>query len=119
MHPSARIVALLIALMMHRSGKVRGRISEKTLRWVSRRSTLRTAFMSELVTWLADLGVVAVALDRPRGGYALVAISALAGAPSLLARDHIADELKNAIRGNLDEAAIWKELGYEENDEEE
>ena len=117
MYPHPRIVALLLALMVHRQKKARARISEKTLRSVSRRSTIRGSFLSDLGGELEDIGYVLVSLAR--GGYALIAISALEGAPSLLARDHIAEELRSLRNGTLDEAALWRELGYDDQDEEE
>ena len=76
-YPHPKIVALLLALMVHRQKKARARISEKTLRFVSRRSTIRGSFLSDLRRELEDIGYVLVSLAR--GGYALIAISALEG----------------------------------------
>ena len=62
-------VAYLLALMLKRSNKTKGRISEKTLRIISGRQRLRGAFHINLYENLANLGLEIVELDR--GGYAL------------------------------------------------
>ena len=83
-------VALLLAAMLHRSGKTRGRISEKTLKLVARRTNLRGAFETEVSDWLNSYNVWLLPLDR--GGWALVAKSALEGAPPLTAVNYIKPE---------------------------
>jgi hypothetical protein len=112
MYQTAQDVALLIALMLRRTGKPRGRISEVTIKTVSRRLRLRGAFLEELRGQLEDIGIMMVPLDR--GGFGLLALSALEGAPSILARDHIAAEVNDLRRGNIDREAIWRELGFED-----
>lgn len=117
MYPSPRLVAILLALMLARSTLTRARISDRSFRVVSRRVTLRTAFIANVRSWLEDLGVVLLTLDR--GGYALVSIAALNGARPILARNLIADELQRFRANNLDEGALWDELGlnYPDNEE--
>jgi len=57
-----------------------------------------------------------VPLDR--GGFALLALSALEGAPSILARDHVAAEVRSLRLGGDDpRPAIWRELGFEDETE--
>lgn len=115
MYPSPRTTALLLAVMFKRAGKTRARISEKTLRHVARRSTLRDSFTLEVRDWLEDFGIVGVALDR--GGYALVAISALEGAPVVTAKEHLTAEVKAQKDAKLNEAKLWNELGIEFEDD--
>jgi hypothetical protein len=115
MYPSPQTTALLLAVMLKRAGKTRARISEKTLRQVARRKTLRDAFVSEVHDRLEDFGIVGVSLER--GGYAVVAISALEGAPVVTAREHLVVELKAQKDGKLSESKLWSELGLEYEDD--
>lgn len=81
MYRSYDHVALILAALLRESGKSRLRISDKTFRKASGRpSTIRRALVEGVEGWLADFGVMLVELER--GGYALVASSALEGAPS-------------------------------------
>jgi len=117
MYPSPRQAALLIALVLKRAAKTRARVSEKTVKLICRRVMLRDAFLSELRQWLEDFGVLLVRLER--GGFALLAVSALEGAPPILAKDHIAKERKALKAGELDEQAVLVELGLADDSEEE
>lgn len=111
MYETSMDTALLLAVMLRRSKKTRGRVSEKTIKFVSRRERLKGAFLADLRGELEELGVMMVPLDR--GGYALVAMSALEGAPTILARDFIIDEVRSMHGSSLNRAALWKELGFE------
>jgi hypothetical protein len=117
MYETAQDTALLLAAMLHRSRKTRGRISEKTIKFISQRERLKGAFVTDLRGQLEELGVMMVPLDR--GGFALVALSALEGAPSLLARDYIANEVKSLRRAKLDQKVLWAELGLGQESESE
>jgi hypothetical protein len=97
--------------MLHRSGKARGRVSEKTLKLVARRTNLRGAFEKEVKDWLDYYAVWLLPLDR--GGWALVAKSALEGAPPITAMNFIKAELKALNDNTLDEAAVIDELGFQ------
>lgn len=114
--PSADEAAHLLALMLHRSGKTRVRISEKTIKYVSFRERLKGAFEREIGARLADLGVAIVDLDR--GGFALIALSALDGAPSILAKNYIAQEMKALDECKLKLEKIRQEIGIKRPDDE-
>lgn len=103
-------VALLLAVMLLRSGKTRGRVSEKTLKLVARRTNLRGAFETEVRDWLNSYNVWFLPLDR--GGWALVAKSALEGAPPLTAVNYIKAELRALNDNTFDEADVVEELGF-------
>jgi hypothetical protein len=109
MYPSSKQVALLIAVMLKRSGKTRARVSEKTVKTLAGRTTLRDAFTTQLRAWIEDFGVMLVRLDR--GGFALVTIAALEGAPTVLARDYVRVERQALISGKLQESELLMELG--------
>ena len=112
--------ALLIALLFKRAGQKRARISNATIRRLSRRSRIRGAFIDMLVPHLDDLGITMVELDR--GGYGLIPSTALDGAPAITAKKHLPDELKQLKQGKLDfdevRAEVEEEGGAEENDDE-
>ena len=103
-------VAYLLALMLKRSNKTKGRISEKTLRIISGRQRLRGAFHINLYENLANLGLEIVELDR--GGYALYHRSIMEGVPVLTAKNLIPREERISL--SLEE--IIKELDDENDD---
>lgn len=103
-------VAYLLALMLKRSNKTKGRISEKTLRIISGRQRLRGAFYISLYENLASLGLEIIELDR--GGFALFYRSILEGVPVLRAKDLIPRE----ERASLSLEDIIKELDDEADD---
>jgi hypothetical protein len=111
-------VAVLIATLLRRSGKTRGRMSEKTLKLIARRRNLRGAFEAQLVDWLNYYDVWLIPLDR--GGWALLAKSALEGAPPLKAADHLKDELQALSLGSSDPTQdLVRELGFDGEETEE
>jgi hypothetical protein len=101
-YPSIETVALRLAVLLKRTEKTRARVSEKTLRILSGRTTLRDSFVVSIRNVLEDLGVVSVRLDR--GGFALIATSALEGAPPALAKNLMPDFKK------LSDDKLWSEL---------
>lgn len=104
------MTALRLAVMLKRSGKARARISEKTLRIVSRRTFLRDAFVVELRGILEELGIVLVRI--PRGGFVLITIASLEGAPPITARAH--PEVRR-----MDQRDLEIELALDDPDDEE
>lgn len=101
-YPSIETVALRLAVLLKRTGKTRARVSDKTLRILSGRTTLRDAFVINMRSVLEEYGVVAVRLDR--GGFALIATSALEGAPPALVKNLMPDFKR------LTEEELWNEL---------
>jgi hypothetical protein len=89
--------AILVAVLLKRAEAKRARVSDKTIRVLSKRKTLRVVFLSELVAALDDLGVHMVELER--GGFGLIPISALDGAPSILAKNYLSEDLKQVRQG--------------------
>ncbi|WP_404991844.1 hypothetical protein [Cupriavidus pauculus] len=107
-YPSIDTVALRLAVLLKRSDKTRARVSEKTLRILSGRSTLRDSFVIGVRNALEDLSVVSVRLDR--GGFALIATSALEGAPPALVKNLMPDFKK------LPDDKLWSELDLPDNE---
>lgn len=108
---STETVALLLTAMFRRSGKTRARLSEKSLKLVAKRKKLRGAFETQLTEWLDYYDVWLVPLDR--GGWALVAKSALEGAPPVTAANYLKDELMALNKGTFDPASLIKEIGFD------
>lgn len=114
---SASDTALLLALLLSRSGQKRARISDKTMRKLSKRKKLRSVFIREVTEKFADLGGILIELNR--GGYGVIMSSTLEGAPAVKAGDHISKEIANAFAGTLKRGAIESELGLNAEEEDE
>lgn len=100
--------ALLLAVLIKRSGFTRARVSRETIRFVSRRRKIRLSFTNLLTQRLDDLGLVLMELDR--GGFGLIRYAALDGAPAITAKRYFADELQRIRREKLDFEKYRREL---------
>lgn len=98
MKRTAEQTALLVALLLKRSEHRRARISEKTIRVLSNRKTLRDVFKESLRSELDDLGIHLVQLDI--GGFGAIRIDALNGAQRIKAQEYLADDLKKLRKGD-------------------
>lgn len=107
--------ATLLALLLHRFGKTRCRVSKKTFEVISQRARLHRSFIELVRVGLEDLGVVL--FDLERGGFALVAASALEGAPPASSKLITAD-LMQLRTGKMTFEDILTELGFDDEDEE-
>lgn len=92
MHRTTEQTAVLLALLFKRANLKRARISEKTIRVLSKRRSLRAVFLQGLRVALDDFGLHMIELDR--GGFGLLPVSALDGAQAILAKNYISDDLK-------------------------
>ena len=100
--------ALLIAVLLHRSGERRARLSVKTLKLISRRVHLRGAFVSSVVEiLLRDMGICMTELGS--GGYGLMYAKALEAARGITAKKHL-DGLHHQDLTSEDEKKLWKEV---------
>jgi hypothetical protein len=108
MRRTPRETALLVALLLKRSEKTRGRISTATIRRLSKRKHIRQPFIELFDKYLGDLGVALI--DIERGGFAIVASSALNGAPPLTARRYLLNDLRRIRQGEIDFDRIQAEL---------
>jgi len=100
--------ALLIALLLKRSGQERARISTETLRNLSARRHIRGAFVHLLIKHLNYLGLILIEIDR--GGYGLISSNALHTAPAISTRKYLLDDLDRLREGNMDFNDIRAEL---------
>ncbi|WP_141750088.1 hypothetical protein [Janthinobacterium sp. HH107] len=103
--------ALLLGLLLKRSEKARARISELTLKKLGGRALLRESFLAYLKYELEELSIVMSKLKR--GGFALVDVSSLEGAPAITAKFLLADTLKELKSGAITFSDIEDELGID------
>jgi len=105
---TAEETGLLAALLLKRSGFKRGRISEMTIRRLSKRSQLRRVFVGRLEEELDDLGLILVELER--GGYGIMPSSGLEGAPAITAKKYLLEDLDRLKAKQTNFDAIRAEL---------
>jgi hypothetical protein len=108
---SSRESAILIALLFKRSEKTRARISTVTVKNLSKRKHLRTAFTEQLIDELDDLGIVLIELER--GGFGLLSSTALNGAPAITAKKYLREDLRKLRKKEVDFDDILSELDPE------
>jgi hypothetical protein len=108
---TSRESALLLALLFKRSEKTRVRLSTVTVKKLSKREHLRAAFIEELIVQLNDLGLVLIELER--GGFGIIPVSALNGAPPVTAKKYLMQDLKRLREGKLTFDDILNELDIE------
>src|ERR1700722_7636268 len=97
--------AILVALLLKPSGQKRARLSESTIRVLSKRKTLRDAFKERLRSELDDIGIHIVQLER--GGFGVIPIRALNGAPAITAKRYLGDELKK-LKKDSDDHVLFR-----------
>jgi hypothetical protein len=98
--------ATLIALLFKRSKQTRARLSTVTLRVLSKRRSIRRAFLTRVIDNLDDRGLILMEIDR--GGYGLLSSSALDGATPVTAKKYLKDVLNEKKPVNFKD--INKEL---------
>jgi hypothetical protein len=109
MKRSTEQTAVLVALLLKRSGQKRARLSENTIRVLSRRRTLRDAFKERLRAELDDIGLHLVQLER--GGFGIIPINALDGAVAITAKKYLSDDLRKLKKS--DDDAFFEKLRRE------
>lgn len=97
---TAEQTALLIALLFQRSEQRQARLDTGTIRCLSKRRHIRSAFVKTLTLQLDRLGLILMELDG--GGFGLLASSTLAGAPTVTIEAYLADELDRLQQGEID-----------------
>ena len=92
MYRTAEQTAILLALLFKRANVKRARVSERTVRVLSKRPSLRSVFLEALRAALDDFGLHMIELER--GGFGLIPVTALDGAQPILAKNFIDADLK-------------------------
>lgn len=109
---SAEETALLMAVMLRRSGQTRARISWKTIRRLAGRKRRRIAFVERLTDALAEYSWTLAELDA--GGFGAIANESLAAAKPATVRRWFSEDERRALRQDaLDWDALRDEVEVE------
>jgi hypothetical protein len=100
--------AILLAVVLVRSGQTRARVSAKTIRILGRRRHLRQAFVVLVTEELAEFGWSL--FEILSGGYGAIQTKTLEAAKAVTVKRWITDDEKKALRqGKADWGALEKE----------
>jgi hypothetical protein len=106
--------AMLLAVLLNRSGQSRARVSAVTIKLLADRQNLRRAFVELVIDALYEYNWI---LFEIRGGYGAVQVRALEAARPVTARRLLtADELRALRRDDLD--ALRAEVAPQHEEEE-
>jgi len=86
----------MLSLLLLATGQTRARISEKTIRILSKRQRLRVAFIAELIVVIDDYGWVLVEL--PSGGFGAVQLTAIEAAKPVTISRFMPEDLRREWR---------------------
>lgn len=110
MYPTAEETAATLALMLKRSGQTRARLSGLTVRKAAGRSTLRSAFVVELIDALAN-GYDWLLVELSSGGFGAVQAKALEAAKPVTGKKYLSQEERQSIdRGEADYESFHREV---------
>lgn len=99
--------AILLAVILNRSGQNRARLSGKTIKILGQRRNLRQAFSTQVIDALIEYGW---ALFETGGGYSAVRISTLDAAKPVTAKNGLSKQERDALReGNADWSSFEEE----------
>jgi hypothetical protein len=93
---SAQQAAILLAIILNRSGQPRARVSAKTIKFIGERRHLRIAFLEQLTDTLAEYGWTLSEIDS--GGYAAIRTKALEAAKPVTAKRWLTDDERRALK---------------------
>jgi hypothetical protein len=96
MRRSAKQTAVLLVVILTRSGQTRARVSAKTLRILSGRTDLRVAFIQQVTSEIADFGWIMGELDN--GGYGVINAKTLEAAKSVTVKKLLNFDERKAIK---------------------
>lgn len=108
---TARQTAILLAVILNRSGQSRARISAKTILHLARRERLRVAFLQSVMDELLEFDWV---LAEVAGGFGAVRASALEAAKAVTGRRFLTPEERQR---HLEWDALEREAMPESEDE--
>ncbi len=104
--------ACLLAIVLTRSEQRRARISERTVKRLSRRHALRRVFIAELKEAMLDYDWVLAEVSS--GGFGAIRASTLESARTITTRSQLTEDERLSIRGGaVDFDAFERELGAE------
>lgn len=106
--------AVILAVILKRSGLVEARISDQTIRLISGRKRLEGSFRQNLKDELAEYGLEIIRFDG--GDQALIRVSALEAAHTITAGKTLSSEEMDMMRAGepIDLKQFLNELGEEQ-----
>jgi len=96
MRHTADETACLLAVILNRSGQNRARVSARTIKFVAKRETLRSAFVDEVKDSLLDYGWVLVEIET--GGFGAEKAKLLEAAKTVTAKRWLDEGLRRTLR---------------------
>lgn len=109
---TARQTAILLAVILNRSGQTRARVSGKTIKHCGLRENLRIAFLQEVIDEIAEFGWILFELGGT-GGFGAVRDSALEAARSVTRLRWLTDEERAKSRRDNFSVREWDALEEE------
>lgn len=110
---TARETAIILAVLLKRSGQTRARVSAKTVKLARRGQQLKWPFIGSLTRELDELGWTFVELSS--GGYGAIQTKTLESAKPVTAKRWLSDAERKALRnGTLDIAAFEREASIDD-----
>lgn len=97
MHRTPYETACILAVILKRSGQARARVSSKTIRLISGRVHLRSAFVVELIGVLADR-FDWILFELAIGGYGAIQSKSVEAAKPVTAKRWLTDDERKAFR---------------------
>lgn len=116
MHRSPYETACILAVILKRSGQNRARISSKTIRWISGRVHLRSAFVIELISILADR-FDWILFELAAGGFGAIQSKSVEAAKPVTAKRWLTDDERKAVRRRDPSLADFEEEAAPEQDQ--
>lgn len=93
---TAHETAILLAAILNRSGQSRARVSAKTIKVIAIRKNLRSAFVVDVISELAEFGWIL--FDISSGGYGAVQAKTLEAAKPVTASRYLTEDERLALR---------------------
>ena len=109
---TAAETAILLAVILKRSGQTRARVSAKTVKFYATRRRLRSAFIVEVIDALAEFSWILFEISS--GGFGAVHAKTLEAAKPVTGKRWLTDDERRALRrGTADWAALRREAAPE------
>lgn len=104
---TAQQTAVLLAVVLNRSGQNRARVSSKTIKLLGQRHNLRSAFFTLVAEALLEYGWALIEIP---GGYSASKLSTLSAAKAVTAKNLLTDAERKAVK---DDKSDWRKLERE------
>ncbi len=108
--------AILLAAILNRSGQTRARVSVKTIKLLSQRKHLRSAFLIEIIEALAEHSWILFEIGT--GGCGAIKASSLEAAKPVTAKRFLSDAERKMLKGSeMDWSELQQDASPEQGDD--